>query len=67
MTCLEGLCIFGCRGGQFVHPSCCVFMYVQARALMAAHAKPQIVRQLLVLVNELTNLGTATPPPDATQ
>lgn len=42
-------------------------LYVQARALMAAHAKPQIVRQLLVLVNELTNLGTATPPPDATQ
>jgi len=30
---------------------------------MANHAKPQIVKQLLVLVKELTGLN-ATPPPE---
>uniref|UniRef100_A0A7S3VHP0 Activator of Hsp90 ATPase AHSA1-like N-terminal domain-containing protein n=1 Tax=Dunaliella tertiolecta TaxID=3047 RepID=A0A7S3VHP0_DUNTE len=34
----------------------------QARRLMANHAKPQIIRQLLVLVRELSSIGS-TPPP----
>jgi len=47
---------------QRVQPSltlCCP----QARLLMAKHSKPQIIKQLLVLVKELSSYG-ATPPPE---